>query len=366
MIKRKIFIFVFSLLLLFSLFGQVFAYFPSLNIINEFTNGAVDIAIGDKSIIDNSNGYNTVLPFDKIDRNPYIVNNGADCYVRIKFVFSNSEIVNEDNLIWLNPDLLQKNDGYYYYNKILKSNDFLDIFDGIQLGDIDEQHQLTDFGVDIQVDAVQSKNFSIDFNAENPWGVVEVLHIDENYPQIKEYKQLANKTINIECQGDMGSFVKNFDNFFCDLSILMPGDIYSDVLEIKNSGEQVQKIYFSTHCIENKEFLNKVKMTVVDECGNTVFDGVLGEDESFVLCDVNAKSNSKLTFTINVSAEIGNEHASETSVLQWIFSTEQIITPSNPKTGDNTNIQLYFVLMIISAAGLILSIGAMKYDKKNC
>lgn len=208
MTKRKIIIFIFSVLLFVSLFGQIFASFSSLNVLNEFTNGSVNVAIyEDNNDVPNNN--QNLLPFDRIKKNPYIINNGSDCYVRVKLMFSNTDIVNDENIIWMNPNFILKNDGYYYYNKVLEQNSTVEIFRDIQLGDIDGKYQSFDFDIGIQLDAVQNKNFYVDFDSDSPWGVVEILDSNSDYPQINEYQQVSQKSITISFQNGADKLISN-------------------------------------------------------------------------------------------------------------------------------------------------------------
>ena len=145
MIKRKIFICIFSLLLLISLIGSISATFTPLSVKNEFENGIVDIELGEKQLNDDATGSQTVLPFSEINKNTYITNKGSECYVRAKLTSSNEEIVKDATILGMDNNWIYTGDGYYYYTKILKSNETVDIFKSIKLGDIDKEYQSSKF-----------------------------------------------------------------------------------------------------------------------------------------------------------------------------------------------------------------------------
>ena len=359
--KRKILIFIFSSLLVFSLVGQISAGFSSLDVLNEFQNGIIDIEIGEEQSNVNKQ---LILPFDEICKNPYIKNNGSDCYVRAKLTFSDENIVADIN--GLSADWFLNNDGYFYYTKILKSNEKINIFESIKLGDIDQEQELTDFSIDINVDAIQSKNFIADFNSTTPWSDVEVLKTNEKNPNVTEYKPLPNTSFKIIYQDDIKGMIKNFDSFFNSVSTLMPGDCHEEILEIQNSTNKQQVIYFATQNISNEDFLSKVKFSIVNERGNSVFEGTLAENKKIIIDTLDAKTSSTIKFTIEIPKDLNNEFALDTSSVKWVFSTQQIEDVEVPQTGVSSNIEIYLLLMLASIIGLIFSIkGMKKHDKEN-
>lgn len=77
-----------------------------------------------------------VLPGGLISKIPRIVNDGADCYVRAKIVFTSEETSDQplsaDNLEGIGSEWVQ--DGEYFYCKeVVKSGESVDFFRGIRL-----------------------------------------------------------------------------------------------------------------------------------------------------------------------------------------------------------------------------------------
>lgn len=364
--RKNFFICIFSLLMTFSLIGQISAGFTSVNITNKFQNGIVDIEINEKQTNESNEEISqVVLPFSKIEKNPHIKNNGSDCYVRARITSSNESIIKDATILGINPNWIRTNEGYYYYTKPLKNNETIEMFDGIKLGNIDKEYQTTNFNIDIKVDAVQSKNFIADFNSPTPWGKIEVLKTDNNNSNIVEYRQIPDESFKVIYRDDVKGMIKNFDSFFTSAQKLMPGDCYEDILELQNNTNTKQTIYFATQNTINKEFLDKVLFSIIDENNNVVFSGNLGESKEIALATIEANTNSNIRFKIEVPKELTNEFALETSSVKWIFSTEDIIQPDAPQTGDNTNITFYTFLMIVSIIGLFFSVRGLRYDKKN-
>lgn len=358
MTKRKLLIFIFSTLILVSLVGQISAGFSSLSMVNEFENGIVDIQIND-----GETSSHVVVPYSEICKNPSITNNGSDCYVRVKVLFSNEGIADDVTFVGIKPDWALNDDGYLYYTNILHHNETVEIFDSVKLGNIGNEHQTTEFSVDIAVDAIQSKNFTVDFASASPWGDVAILKVEGKDSNITEYQPLPDTSFKIIYHDDVKGMVKNFDGFFSSISTLMPGDAYEDVLEIQNNTNRHKTIYFTTSNAMNEEFLNNVVFKIIDEDNNAIYEGNLGENKEIVIEALDANTSSKVKFRIEVPTEIGNEFALDTSSVEWTFSTKQV--EDVPQTGDNSHVELYFVLMVASIVGLLFTIrGMKKHDEK--
>ena len=107
-----------------------------------------------------------VVANQKISLNHYIKNQGIACYIRFK-------CDKNDIIIDLNDDWILKSDGYFYYKKMVLSNDKLPLFTKIIVLDKYLVHQ-DYFHFDIQIEAIQQDNILPDFNDVYPWGDVIV------------------------------------------------------------------------------------------------------------------------------------------------------------------------------------------------
>lgn len=360
MLKRKLLIIVFSLLLAVSLIGQISAGYSSLSTINEFENGIVDIEIKDDNV--ESLNKQAIMPHDIICEKPSIKNNGTDCYIRAKITVSDEEIENSIEVAGLNEKWIAKDDGYFYYTDVLKNKDVISIFESARLGDIDKKYQSSNFDFDIMVDAIQSKNFIINLDSQHPWGGVEVLKVNDT-GGFTEYKVLPSTSFKVIYQDDVKGMIKNFDSFFNEIGKLMPEDSYEDVLEIQNNTNRHQTFYFTMSNSTNEEFLNNVVLKIIDEDNNIVYEGKMSDNKEIIIETLDANTNAKVKFRIEVPANIDNEFALDKSSVQWVFSVGHL--EDVPQTGDNSHIEIYFLLMLVSIVGLIFSIWGMKKYEKN-
>ena len=109
-----------------------------------------------------------VLPGGLISKIPRIVNDGADCYVRAKIVFTSEETSDQplsaDNLEGIGSEWVQ--DGEYFYCKeVVKSGESVDFFRGIRLpAEWKESPEAENrWQASVRAEAVQAECFFPDF-----------------------------------------------------------------------------------------------------------------------------------------------------------------------------------------------------------
>ena len=102
-----------------------------------------------------------VMPGDEIMLIPRINNLGIECYIRAKITYTiNNE--NFDILNYIDGDYKSWNkDGdYYYYNSVLDKEESVDLFNRIEIpGNLSSAYQGKNVVVNIEVDAIQERNF---------------------------------------------------------------------------------------------------------------------------------------------------------------------------------------------------------------
>ncbi len=369
MIKRKYFIILLGLSIILFCTGAVYAM-ESVEVTNHFETGIVDIELteyqknGDTEELwaDKEN----ILPEEEISKIPRIENDGVDCYVRAKITFRNTEEVDEKCLFGMDEQWMKADDGYYYYKEVLPQGSKVDIFRGVKIPkDFSQDNESESFYIDIDVDAIQSKNFTPEFETAAPWGSVEILACEkEGKYDINTFKQSDTKSFAIRYQGDAKKLVKNHEDFFSNFPYLMPGDVYSDSIELNNDSEDEVKLYFRSEALENSELLDKILLTITTDIGGKetiVYTGSLRAkelSEDIILGTINAKTSGKFEYKIEVPKELNNKYSILNSYVKWVFSTEPIEKEEDIKnTGDTLSpgfiiCYLGIVLCIISVMGL--------------
>ena len=405
--KQKLLALVLGLVMLTSGSGLIYAQ-TTASVNNTFEFGVVDISLSEYQIQNNKevsypNKPITIVPGMVISKIPRIHNNGADCYVRAKISFKNTDEINENDLT-INKNWKQADDGYWYYTKVLPAEEDVDLFSTVNIpSDFSEDDANTKIRLTIEVDAIQAKNFTPNFKRAKPWGNVEIIAYksDDDY-EYSQFKQAKQQLFTVTYQGDAGTLVTNRKDFFENMPFLMPGDSYDDELTIQNNGKNPIKLYFSTtYNQEELKLLEKIDLTItktIDGQTSTVYEGDLAaaDLEKSVLIDTfDPGEKGTMAFTVTVPPELTNEYALQDSDVTWIFSSDEIITdnpdddknqddktpnkdtdktpddnktpnknPDAPKTGD-LNINILLAVFISSAIGLILTFLIPLWHKKK-
>lgn len=166
----------------------IIAYFTdTAQVTNKAKMGIVDIDLEEYTINDQGQkvawtDLDNVVPGEVISKIPEIsvVEGAVDCYVRAKVEISNDddELAEDDKMLSLediNVDTTKwlYKDGYFYYKqKLSDSDDPIVLFSEVTIpSDLGNDWSLSEFSIDITVEAIQSQNFTPDFSESttNPW-----------------------------------------------------------------------------------------------------------------------------------------------------------------------------------------------------
>lgn len=361
--KKKLFTLLFSLLFMFSFCGSIYGL-VSVSVQNDFETGIVDISIaeymmdGQKEVTWEDNPL--VLPGAIISKIPRITNDGNNCYVRAKITFKGNDKIDDAALFGMNEKWLKADDGYYYYTEELPHGEQIDLFAGLEIPvDLPAESQGQLFYIDIAADAIQSKNFNPDFRSAAPWGSVEIMKCDKSGQyDVSSFKQSDSKSFQIVYQGDIAKLISNYDDFFANIPYLMPGDAYGDAVSIRNNGNEEIKIYFRSNAEDDSELLDKIQLAITTEIGGvtkTIYQGSLRAEDlknNVVLGKIPAGEKAAFRFDISVPKSLNNHYTIQNSFVKWIFSTEPIVEPSIPQTGDSFPFYFHAGVMVMSLMGL--------------
>lgn len=349
---------------------------PETSVTNHFSTGVVDIDLNEYELTANGGeepfknytgkkGENPlILPGDDISKIPRITNDGNDCYVRAKLEFSGTDEDLESELYGF-PDGWEKHeDGYYYYKNILKTGENVDIFEGLKIPtDFPQTEEGKTFTLRINVDAIQSKNFSPDWNDRSPWGKVEIQDcIREGY-DIATFKQAENQSMRVEYQGSSKKLFSNPDDFFRNFPVMMPGDTYNESAGLVNNSKTPIKLYFRSEVTDKSPLLDEINIKIystIDGNRKMIYKGPLVNSQitdNILLGTIPANATGTLEYKLDVPKELDNQYTILASYVKWIFSTEPIVAGKSGnervQTGDSSMIGVYLV-----AGGLFFAAGA--------
>jgi len=312
-------------------------------------------------------GNNIVLPGDEISLIPRITNYGIDCYVRARINYSAKDgtKINIDDVTSMGENWIKKDD-YYYYTQPLGSGEKVDIFHSVSIptnitnNDTDQQLFLN-----IIIEAVQEKNFTVDFTDNEPWEYVTIKECTDKDYDISKVESLANVTVKYD--SDAGTSINISESFFKNLTELIPGSSVEEIVNIKNDTVTDMNYYFTTSINNNLiEALKAYNLRIIDFDDNTIYDGSLYCQQNCNLGTYKPGENKKLRFIISMDSELNNSYSINNGNLNWQFTTQTNDSKTdvvNPQTADP--FLLYAITFIISFMLLILTIILMKNGGKN-
>lgn len=383
MVKYKIFAVLLSLTMLISATGVVYCM-TSVDVTNYFETGIVDIHITEHRVVDGEEldwlDNPTVVPGAMVSKIPRINNDGNDCYVRSKITFRGTEELSEDDLFGISGNWVKADDGYWYCKDVVPHGSSVDLFQGLKIPEnFSQENEGSQFYIDIDVDAIQSRNFTPDFGLSSPWGSIEVLKNEkgDGY-DVSTFKPSDSKSFEISYRGESATLVKNEDDFFANFPYMMPGDSYSDSVVLENDGKRDITMYFRTIDIDDSELLDKLQLKIVTTINGkttTVYEGDLrasSMNKNTSLGTIPAGKSGEFFFEVKMPAELNNKYTIMSSQVKWVFSTElndvedPITKP--PKTGDELSgmMTVCSVLFVLSSVGLVaVVLLARREDKKH-
>lgn len=343
---NKIILFLLCFSLLFCGSGITLLALSETSVTNNFSTGVVDIELEEFEIQNGEEipyiNNKEVLPGTEISKIPRVENMGNDCYIRVKLTFKDITELDDSNLFGITEDWVKIGE-YYYYKNILKTHDKVDVFQGLSIPEgFSELNAGQKFELTIDVDAIQSKNFTPDFNSSEPWGSVEILLCEkEGTYNVSSFKQSDNQKLEIVYEGDTSKLVTNKEDFFTNFPVMLPGDTYNESIQIVNTDNRDINLYFRTEILEDEDILNKIQLkitTTIDGETKTVYEGSLNSNLDNQLLGIIKKNGSDtFDFSITVPPELNNNYSLLEGKIKWIFSTELIEEPKNPNNPENSS-----------------------------
>lgn len=364
--KRKWYMLLTCIGLILGITGTSIYASTEVSVENEFTTGVVDIDLNEYTIengreVEWTDNVKNILPGQDICKIPRISNQGNDCYVRARIEFVDTPL-RFDSLYGMTDEWILGKDGYCYYRRILGSGDTVDLFKGIKVPiDLKEDTAESLFQIRIYVDAIQSDYFTPDYALDHPWGQIEILDCKkEGMYDFSTFKKQNNLNFKITYEGKVGKLIKNEDDFFENFPVMLPGGVYSDVLEFENNSDEKIHLYFRTGVLERTDLLEQVHLKIIKqnrENQTVIYEGAVhGTDleKNMLLETLNPGEIGKLRYEISVPKELDNTYTLMREQVTWVFSTEPVQEIDSVPTGDSS---LIFCLIMMVTGVIFLVIG---------
>lgn len=166
-------------------------------------------------------------------------------------------------------------------------------------------------------------------------------------------------------------------DLFSNFKSVMPGDNITQEITVKNEADKKVKVKIYMRSIgahdDSVEFLSKLGLKVAKSEENKMaymFDAAANETAGLTdwvcLGTLYSGGEVNLDVTLNVPVELPNDYQNKIGYLDWEFMIEEFPVepddPKPPKTDDNSNIGLWFTVMICS---LVIFIILLVWRKKN-
>ena len=323
-----------------------------------------------------------LLPGEEASFIPKIVNLGAKCYLRIKIDYINSDIDFRDYVTGFSSDFVKYED-YYYYNKVFNENDEVKLFDTVLIpGNANTIANGKRINFEIIAEAVQENNFIPNYSDEDPWNGITPAQ-NENSSYIIDVND--ESTIIIKYDNDTENDIYVPDSFLESIKNAMPGDVFTDIIEIKNTYLNKAKFFIKLKADDADEnemkLLNVMNLQIRDSRGKLLYNGKLLTDDDVFLTELAANEKENLEFRMSVPIDLTNEYSNLNPELLILFSSNKkkgdnsnsnissggvtkvednskniVSLLNSPKTGDN--IKIAIIVFLVSAFGLIVTMIA--------
>ena len=191
---------------------------------------------------------------------------------------------------------------------------------------------------------------------------------------------------NVTYSGDAGKFIfapgsdYSLTDLFPNFKDVMPGDILTQTITIKNDASKKVKIKVYMRALGaqegSEEFLSQLRLLVAKSENNTMsymFDAAADQTAQLtdwvLLGTLYSGGEIDLDVILDVPVTLDNQFKQQVGYLDWEFRIEEYAVeptdPEPPKTGDETQLALMFGLMGASAVGIFLLLLLMKRKREE-
>lgn len=308
-----------------------------------------------------NNTENKVLPGSTKIFSLKIINKAEPCYIRIKIKqddYNSKEIISK---VLPNEDFFKKEDGFYYLKEQLKFNESKNFTYKIEVPyDLDNNTKNKKSSIIAVTEAIQSHNFTPNFDSNNPWG-----NTKSDQSKVFDYSPYDNNPKIFVKNKDMEEkYIRTPENFLENLSSIMPGEKLTYVVDIKNPDKEKSSFYFNTKIKEDlsdnqKEILNKIRLLITDKNNTKIYNGPLLKDNDILLGEYLKNSTDTLTFNLLIPENLSNDFSLIETNFTWNFSKidqdlDNNLNKNSLKTG-NLFDNLSFLIFVISSICLTVS-----------
>ena len=333
---------------------------------NHYSSGSVKISLHQYQIdergerVEVHNG--VVQPGQKVSYIPEIRNERADCYVRIHVSMemndsTSEEEISVDNINAIGEDWIRIGDNFYR-TQILKHGESCDAFEGIDIpSSWTQQNSNGGFTIRIIADAVQSDNFTPNFESAMPWGSIRIE--TEKEADMTDYCETVStfRTPNELTITSEGGLESTTEDLFRNFSYFMAGDSCEDKLLVRNRSDSDVDLYF--RILSHNNGLNEKTELIISNKSTVLYKSSNLHEQSRdwqKITHIKAGQTKKLIFSVYLPEDTEGEYAALNDDVIWQFRMKESERMSGDRrmirTGDETWLMKWILILLLSLAAL--------------
>lgn len=297
---------------------------------------------------------------------PRIINDGADCYFRVRLLAKAGAYEQEltaSDLEGLQDGWEQKG-RYLYYKEPVLCGESVALCQAFRIPEGWDYKKDRKLEVRVEADGLQAKHFEPDFTAEEPWGDLVVTASDVDGGNRIERLEPAGESLE-EKMGNGCRVIVNRDGgleleesgFFTHVSFL-PGDSCRETLQLSNREIRRVQILLKAEW-EKSPFLDQMQIRM--DRGTDLYEGPLkGADlkEYRPLVTLEPGETRNVDVTLSFPETADNPYQQSSDEIRWCFAIKQDRFGGIPVTGENC-------LWLLAAASLCIAAGSAAWILKR-
>lgn len=265
-----------------------------------------------------------VLPGERVDKIVRATNRANPAWIRMRLEYTSDDGIRDlsDDMVVLASDEWLRAGDCWYWPEPLDTDESVDFIRQVMIPpEWNETYSEKQFSIVVSVEAVQEANFTPDFEALDPWfgTVIETC----THSVYKKPEAESEKAFSVVFENGAEGLVRTGNDFFSNWSELMPGDVVSDTVQLKNSYHRPVTLHFRSETLSDNALAKALRLKIMAG-DKTIYDGTLNGavSEKVELARLQSGQATTLTYTLTVPAELNNAYALADTQTKWIFSAE--------------------------------------------
>lgn len=297
------------------------------DVTNHVSIGDINIRLSEYELDDDGNetayqNNRLVLPGERVDKIVRTTNLANTAWIRMKLEYTSDDGIkdlSDDMVVLASDEWIQAGDCWYWPEPVEKGES-VDFIRQVTIPpEWDETYAGKEFAIVVTAEAVQTANFTPDFEALDPWfgTVIETC----THTIYKEPEAEAEKAFSVVFENGAEGLVHTGDDFFSNWNELMPGDVVSDTVQLKNSYHRPVTLYFRSETMSDNALAKALRLKIAAG-DKTIYDGTLdgAVTEKVELARLAFRQEAELVYTLTVPTELNNRYAMTSTKTKWTFS----------------------------------------------